>query len=224
MSQTTSTIKVVQCWDDGVTDDIRLTEILRKYGASASFNLNSAKHRLAPTDRWRYNGVKDVSIIPLNDLVSVYEGFTIANHTATHPHLTQITIEQAAREIQDGKHALEQIFGCEVAGFAYPFGDYNAAVEDAVRDAGHTYARTCINVADVYPPSNPMAFHSNCHFLDPQFWTRFDHVAENGGVFYFWGHSYEIVTEDDWLRFERDITRLSADPRVEWADLPSLFA
>lgn len=224
MTQTTPKIKVVQCWDDGVTDDIRLTEILRKHGAKASFNLNSSKHRFPSENTWRFNGIKDVHVIPLKDLTAVYDGFTIANHTATHPHLTQIAPAKAAQEIRDGKSELEQIFGYSVTGFAYPFGDYNAMIEEFVRDADHVYARTCVNVADVYPPSDPMAFHSNCHFLDPQFWTKFGHVAASGGVFYFWGHSYEIVTEDDWQRFEGDIARLSADPRVEWTDLPLLFA
>ena len=30
-------IRVAQCWDDGVATDIRLTEILRKYNAKATF-------------------------------------------------------------------------------------------------------------------------------------------------------------------------------------------
>jgi len=33
-------MKIVQCWDDGVLDDVRLIEILRRHGAKASFNLN----------------------------------------------------------------------------------------------------------------------------------------------------------------------------------------
>lgn len=37
-------MRIVQCWDDGVEDDIRLCEILRKHGAKASFNLNPGMH------------------------------------------------------------------------------------------------------------------------------------------------------------------------------------
>lgn len=37
-------LKVVQCWDDGVVKDIRLAEILRKYKAKATFNLNPGFH------------------------------------------------------------------------------------------------------------------------------------------------------------------------------------
>jgi hypothetical protein len=38
-------MKLVQCWDDGVNDDIRLTQILRKHGAKATFNLNPTSHK-----------------------------------------------------------------------------------------------------------------------------------------------------------------------------------
>ena len=38
-------IKVACCWDDGVVNDIRLIEILRKYNAKATFNLNPGTHK-----------------------------------------------------------------------------------------------------------------------------------------------------------------------------------
>lgn len=218
-----TTIRVAQCWDDGVTDDIRLIEILRKHGAKASFNLNAPRHDDNPGVGWRYKDLKDVSRIPRRNLTSVYDGFLVANHTATHPHLTRIAPDDAAREIREGKDALEQLFGYAVTGFAYPFGDYDRAVKDAVRAAGHVYARTTLNVAVSFPPVDPMALHANCHFHAPDFWKRFDRVAGEGGVFYFWGHSYEIVTEEDWDAFDRQIALLTAHPRVEWVDLPSLF-
>ena len=37
-------MKVVQCWDDGVVNDVRLTNLLRKYNAKATFNLNPGNH------------------------------------------------------------------------------------------------------------------------------------------------------------------------------------
>jgi len=223
MTNTSPKIKVVQCWDDGVVDDIRLIEILRSHGARASFNLNSAKHGAQRSGSWRFNDVKDVQQLSKAELTSVYDGFTIANHTANHPFLTKVAPEQAAAEIRDGKDALEQIFGVPVAGFAYPYGDYDNAVSEAVGAAGHIYARTCVHVADAFPPEDPLKFHSNCHFLAEDFWRRFEHVKVAGGVFYFWGHSYELVTEEDWAGFSRKIAQLSTDPAVEWTDLPALF-
>ena len=37
-------IKVAQCWDDGVINDIKVADLCRKYGAKATFNLNPALH------------------------------------------------------------------------------------------------------------------------------------------------------------------------------------
>lgn len=217
-------IKVVQCWDDGILDDIRLTEILRKYKARASFNLNAGLMREQRYDSWKFRDTKVVVRLARTEINSIYDGFLIASHTSTHPHLEQIAIEEARREIVDGRDALEQIAGYPVLGFAYPFGTHNAAVRELLREAGHVYARTVANVERAYPPADPMQFHPNCHFLAPDFWQRFETAKANGGVFYFWGHSYEIMDEAMWQAFDAKIARLSSDPAVEWANLPDLFA
>jgi hypothetical protein len=47
-------MKIVQCWDDGVTADIPVIEILREYGAKASFNLNGSLHGKERGSQWIY--------------------------------------------------------------------------------------------------------------------------------------------------------------------------
>jgi peptidoglycan/xylan/chitin deacetylase (PgdA/CDA1 family) len=215
-------VKVVQCWDDGVADDIRVAEICRKHGAKASFNLNPGLHSETRGAGWKFRDVKQVERLALPELPSVYEGMLIANHSVSHPHLDRIPIADAVREIVDGRDRLEQIFGYEVVGFAYPFGTHNQAVEDAIRDAGHVYARTTENVVFPFPPEDPMRFHSNCHFKHERFWEIYE-KAKPGGVFYFWGHSYEIMDEKEWQAFDAQIAKLTADPDVEWTFLPELF-
>lgn len=215
-------MKIAQCWDDGVVDDIRLTEILRKHGAKASFNLNFQSHSKSRyAGEWKFQGTKEVVKLAQSELREVYDGFLVANHSATHPWLTRVPLETAERDIRDGKDALEQHFGYKVTGFAYPFGDHNPAVEELVRATGHRYARTTENVGRVYPPANPMAFHPHCHFLDPLFWERFSAAKADQELFYFWGHSYELLTNDDWRALEEKIARLSSE--AEWVNLPDLF-
>jgi peptidoglycan/xylan/chitin deacetylase (PgdA/CDA1 family) len=215
-------IKLVQCWDDGVLDDIPLVEILRKHRAAASFNLNLGLHR---HERYcgpkKFKDVKDVYKLALPELKEVYEGFTVANHTLRHPFLTRIPIEQARQEIEEGRDALEELFGYRVDGFAYPYGDQNAEIRDLVRSAGHVYARAVTTTRSVFPPEDPMDFKPSCHFLAGNFWDEFEAARASHGVFYFWGHSYEIVTEEDWRAFDEKIERLSAEG--EWISLPSLF-
>ncbi len=212
---------VVQCWDDGVTTDIRLVEILRSYGAKATFNLSAGLHQRERRFGWRHAGT-EVRRLGLDDMRWVYQGFAVANHSLTHPYLDRMAPEAARADIQEGRHRLEQLFGQTVRGFAYPFGAYNDAVMEMVRETGHLYARTGHRVETVFPPQEAMAFHPSCHFLSPDFWARYE-AAKPKGVFYFWGHSYEMVTEAMWQAFESTISGISADPSTRWGEVVDLF-
>jgi peptidoglycan/xylan/chitin deacetylase (PgdA/CDA1 family) len=213
-------VKLAQCWDDGPLDDIRLCEILRKYKAMASFNLNPGLLRKERYCGGNYRG-KEVWKVALPEVKDVYEGFLVANHTFNHPHLTQIPPDHALREITEGRDALEQLLGYPIEGFAYPYGDQNADVRELVEAAGHVYARVCDNTRHVLPIEDAMDFKPSCHFLAENFWEKFDHASQTQNVFYFWGHSYEIQTEDHWIAFEEKIKRLG--DVGEWVSLPSLF-
>ncbi|MBV8484314.1 MAG: polysaccharide deacetylase family protein [Verrucomicrobia bacterium] len=70
-------------------------------------------------------------------------GFEIGAHTLTHPRLSAIPISEARNEIACSKKRLEDRFGVQVKDFAYPYGNYNEAVVDLVREAGFETACTC---------------------------------------------------------------------------------
>jgi peptidoglycan/xylan/chitin deacetylase (PgdA/CDA1 family) len=134
-------MKLVQCWDDGVTTDVRLVSLLRRHGARATFNLNAGLHARQRQLGWHHRGT-EVWRLGHGELREVYEGFGIANHTLTHPHLERLPMEVARSEIRDGRARLQDLFDQPVRGFAYPFGSFDDAVMQAVREAGHRYART----------------------------------------------------------------------------------
>ncbi|HOO73396.1 MAG TPA: polysaccharide deacetylase family protein [Spirochaetota bacterium] len=217
----TKRLTVVQCWDDGVCTDIRLVEVLRRYGAAASFNLCAGLHRNKRSFGWAHAGA-DVYRLGWDEMRDVYQGFAIANHSMSHPRLDLIAPDAAEREIREGRERLQQFFGQSVSGFAYPFGAYNETLRRLVRDAGHAYARTCESADDVFPPQDAMRFHPTCHFLAPDFWQKYEQ-ARQCGVFYFWGHSYEILTNAMWQDFELTIQRISDDPHSRWGEVGGLF-
>ncbi|MDQ8194626.1 polysaccharide deacetylase family protein [Coraliomargarita sp. SDUM461004] len=217
-------LKVVQCWDDGVNDDIRLIGILRKHGAKASFNLNPATHgelrQGAYNERWG----KRIERLARHELNDVYAGFTIANHSMTHPWPTQIPLADWRTEVVDARKILQDWFQQEILGFVYPYGDCDAATADVVREAGHLYARTTKNATPCMPVADPMMLHADCHFHNERFWDLYEQAkTSEAGVFYFWGHSYELCTEAEWDAFDAKIARISADGDAEWAELPDLF-
>ncbi len=212
---------VVQCWDDGVTADVRVIEILRRHRAKATFNLNAGLHESKRKPVWKFQDA-EVWRLGWDEMKAVYDGFLVANHSLSHPHLEQIPIEAARQEIMEGRDRLQQFFGQPVLGFTYPFGSYNEAVMTAIQEAGHVYARTTRNVEQPFLPENPMAFHPCCHFLASDLWARYE-KARSGGVFYFWGHSYELVTETQWADFDQLMARISADSESRWGDVADLF-
>lgn len=214
-------MKVVQCWDDGVWSDIPLIEVFKKYGAKATFNLSMGLHEKERTIPWDFNGVP-VGRLALNELKEVYEGFRIANHSLTHQRLAEMPIEAARVEIVEGRRRLQDFFQQEVAGFAYPYGNYNDAVKQVLRQTGHCYARMTRNTDNPYPPADAMEFAASCHFLAPDFMSRYERAKECG-VFYFWGHSYEMISPAMWDDFERKIKFISEDPDSEWANVIDLF-
>jgi peptidoglycan/xylan/chitin deacetylase (PgdA/CDA1 family) len=79
-------------------------------------------------------------------------GNEIGAHTRTHPHLTQLSLAAAREEIFGSRRKLEDTFGCAITHFCYPYGDWNEAVRDLVREAGFTSACSVrpalANVAD----------------------------------------------------------------------------
>jgi peptidoglycan/xylan/chitin deacetylase (PgdA/CDA1 family) len=215
-------MKLVQCWDDGVSTDVRLVALLRRHGARATFNLNPGLHERERRLGWLHRGT-EVRRLGHDELREVYDGFGIANHTLTHPHLEQLPIDAVRHEIREGRARLQVLFDQPVCGFAYPFGTFDESVAACVREAGHVYARTTRSAVAGVETIDAMTAAPSCHFLAPDFWRRFA-SARASGVFWFWGHSYELVDEAMWGAFEASLARLCAEPDVTWCDPVDLFA
>lgn len=65
---------------------------------------------------------------------------TIGSHAVSHPFLTRCNKAQLEFELTESKRFLEDLIGQKVNLFAYPTGDYNRKVTEAVRDFGYRAA------------------------------------------------------------------------------------
>ena len=78
----------------------------------------------------------------------------VGGHTISHPVLAALSPDEQRHQIGDGRSRLEEMTGCSVSSFAYPFGgrgDFNRTSVAAVREAG--YRRACTTrVGLFYPP------------------------------------------------------------------------
>ena len=219
-------IKVAQCWDDGVLNDIRLTELCRKYKAKATFNLNPALHEADKriTAGWFFgNPGYCPGKLAWSEVKDVYDGFEVASHTMNHRNAGVVDDKVFVAEAKAARDILEDLFQKECPGFAWPCGVYTERTVDMLAEAGFAYGRTIENTDRVSGYKHPMILHSSCHFLNKDFWNIFERAGETDGVFYFWGHSYEMMNDENlWRNFEDNLRRLSENPEVCWVTVVDL--
>ncbi len=90
-----------------------------------------------PNHRERFEFLREDDLAQL-----VQNGFHVGSHALSHPILSTLADEQAAREIEESRRRLESIIGSRVESFAYPFGDWNFDYKrrdaDSVKRAGYS--------------------------------------------------------------------------------------
>jgi peptidoglycan-N-acetylglucosamine deacetylase len=215
-------MKILQCWDDGLVSDLRLVELLRRYGAKATFCLNPGLYQETRSFGWLSEG-REIWRLGLSELFAVYEGFEICSHSMTHPYLTDLTGSRLNWEVKASRDLLENLFSKPILGFCYPFNAYNDLVLAAVRSAGYLWGRGGQEGIQTFPPADPLEFSPSCHFLDPEFWRTYDCAKDTAEVFFFWGHSYELSSEALWDDFEKRLEAICLDGAVEWSFIDDLF-
>lgn len=210
-SEQTRLKAVTFSYDDGVTQDIRLIELLNKYGLKCTFNLNS--ELLGKSGMLNRNGSKicHYKIVP-EDVKYVYDGHEVAVHTLTHPNLTQQDDEEIIRQVENDRINLSELVGYEVVGMAYPCGGINNddRVADIIKNnTGVKYSRTITNTDSLDPRENLYRFDPNVYHIlqyDRLMQMSRDFIeleADSPKIFYVWGHSYEMDIESDyWNKLE----------------------
>jgi peptidoglycan/xylan/chitin deacetylase (PgdA/CDA1 family) len=141
--------------DDGYKSAIvYAAPILKKYGYPWTFFIYPAFITVA----------EGKGAASWNDLLELQkEGIDIESHSMTHPILpkkgSKTPDEYAAwlkNETAGAKEVLEQHMGKTITAFAYPYGEYNKQVEQAVIDAGY---ESIFTVAD-NPVHSTTSLHS----------------------------------------------------------------
>jgi len=130
-------------FDDGFLSNLEAgVPVMKKIGARAINYL--VADRIGKSSDWET--AEGGEARPLMDEAQVRDWLAAGNwigaHTGTHPRLSKIPRDRAREEILSCKKKLEDRFGQPVEHFAYPFGDYDDAVVEMVREAGFKTACT----------------------------------------------------------------------------------
>lgn len=193
-------------FDDGNIADRRVIAILNKYKLKGTFNLDSGRFGDSP-------------IVTEDELCSLYEGHEIASHTLTHPHLERLPVSYQTYELLKDKENLEKITGNMIRGFAYPYSAKNEETISALKSIGFEYARLASSTYGFSQPENFYLWEPSCHFKDfdsvyPKFTSIENQSWNYGGVFYIWGHSFELKDEEAWKKFEEMCEEISERENV----------
>lgn len=76
------------------------------------------------------------------------KGHELGNHTATHPHMTQLDEAGIAAELQKVELSLEKLTGAKPTLFRAPFGEYDDRTLSAVRNLGYEAIQWSVSTDD----------------------------------------------------------------------------
>lgn len=200
---------VLTSWDDGKPEDLRCAQILHKHGYRPTFFLNQDANAM--------------KILGELEALNV----EIGAHGYHHPSLYAIAPRDAAEECVEIRKVLEGKLNHPVISFGYPNG-YSPAYDAegdyvlrAVKAAGYWSGRTTGTKAHTVESYSDLAametdgFFGYAKELEKAFETT---RQKKGGVFYFWGHSWQIgKTDEQWQTFEDFVAKFGNQPDVWYA-------
>lgn len=196
-------------YDDGITQDKRLIDLMNQYQVRGTFNLNAGL--MGDTDWLSQPGIEVSHYkIEKDRIQEVYEGHEIAVHTMTHPDLPRVPEGMIAYEIAACRKELEELAGRPVRGMAYPFGTYSEKVKQVAQTCGITYARTTKQHFGFHLPEDYLEWHPTIHHTEERLlslWREFcepirDEQYREPQLFYVWGHAYEFDAFHQWEEME----------------------
>ena len=151
-------------YDDGGVQDIRLIDLLDKYGVKCTFNICSGTYLEEDAVRGKFYGK-----LKLSEAKELYvgSGHEIALHSYSHPFLTKIKTNEIVREITEDQRAIARDYGILARGMAYPQGAYDERVMKVLEICGIEYARTCVSTNRFIFPENWLELHPTCKHTAP---------------------------------------------------------
>lgn len=213
---------VTTSWDDGHPLDLRIADLLGRYGLTGTFYI--------PRDvGW--------PTMTAGEIREIASGFEVGAHTLDHTPLKQARNDEALHQLSGSRAWIEDVTGKPCRVFCFPGGEYRRKQLALVRRAGYLAARTIELLSTDLPrhveglalipttvqayPHSPLTYAKNAlkrRSLVNLFRARalssrcdweklagklLERALRHGGVFHLWGHSREIEQEHQWDKLEK---------------------
>jgi peptidoglycan-N-acetylglucosamine deacetylase len=221
---------VTTSWDDGHPLDLRVADLLARYGLAGTFYVP------------REASWPVMTAVEIRGLSSKFE---VGAHTLDHRTLDQLTDEEVRQQLSGSRNWIEGVTGKPCQTFCFPRGKYCHEQLSLVREAGYLSARTTELLSTEFPrrveglalisttiqafPHSPLAYTKNAlkrrslgnlvrarALFYMRDWRELaekllEKTLSRGGVFHLWGHSWEIEQEHQWDRLEELLAVMAAN-------------
>ncbi len=213
---------LILSYDDGRTEDRQLVKLMNKYGLIGTFHLNS-------------NKLGTSGYVNKAEIKQLYTGHEVSVHSANHPNLTTLSKIDIVYEVVEDRKELERLIGYPVRGMAYPFGNNNEFVIDAIKGLGIEYARTVDDSYGFKIPENFLQWHPSVHQFAKAYWIPNDPENDKKelGRYYqlindfiktkelavldIWGHSWEMGNnQNHWDETEKFFKLLANNSAINY--------
>lgn len=187
-------------YDDGAIEDIRLIEIMKKYGLKGTFNICSNRqidesNRRTPVEYY------------------VNSGMEIAMHGENHLWIKDLTGADIIKEFYQDKLKLEKMSNQIIRGGAYAYGISNKQAVEVIKLLGLSYFRgtKVTNSFDI--PTDWLDWQITCRHKSENLFQLLDEFLlerpdnrvyfKTPRLFYLMGHSWEFSSDDNWDVIEK---------------------
>jgi len=202
---------ITTSWDDGHPLDLRLADLLSRYGLKGTFYI--PRHADRPT-------------LSEGEIRQIASGFEVGAHTLDHVALTSLDSAGAWRQIVGSRTWLEQITARACRMFCPPLGRFTSEHLRMLKQAGFLALRSVEFLSLDFPrdrggimempttlqahPHGMLAYLKNAAkrgaAANFRLYLRYGCFARRlleltlrvGGVFHLWGHSWEIDEARQW--------------------------
>lgn len=212
---------ITTSWDDGHPLDLRVAELLAKYGVQGTFYIPRTTQR---------------ETLTAGQIRQISRCFEVGSHTLHHVDLTKSDEAVAKAEIGQSKAWIEDITGGPCVMFCPPMGRYQRRDLSLAKEAGYAGVRTVELLSLAWPrlvdglhlmPTTVQAYpHATLAYAKNALrrgairngWLYMVHGKSGGweemverivtrrltkgGVFHLWGHSWEIEEMGQWEQVE----------------------
>lgn len=206
-------------YDDIDRADLQMLEIMERYGAKCTINVNTSWFG----QEWQ-PGVKRLTEEEVKDVGTRHE---LACHGLRHRWMNLenecYPKGSTVRELWEDKMALEAIAGKPVIGMAYPYGTQavNEDIRHLLGSCGLLYARGTEATGEFDLPRDFTCWEPTCHHRDgvdaAERFLNYPGWKPPLPLLYIWGHSYEYRWDNNFELLEEILEKLSACDDIWYA-------